>query len=70
MINGDIQLVMNTTEGAKALADSFSLRQTALLNKIPYYTTVAEASAVVQGIAALQAGNMQFEPIQNYFKVA
>ncbi len=70
MINGDIHLVMNTTEGAKALADSFSLRQAALLNKIPYYTTVAEASAVVQGIAALQAGNMQFEPIQNYFKVA
>ena len=70
MINGDIQLVMNTTEGTKALADSFSLRQTALMNKIPYYTTVAEASAVVQGIAALQAGNMQFEPIQHYFKVA
>ena len=70
MINGDIHLVMNTTEGAKALADSFSLRQAALLNKIPYYTTVAEASAVVQGIAALQAGNMQFEPIQSYFKVA
>jgi carbamoyl-phosphate synthase large subunit len=66
MINGQIHLVINTTEGAKAIADSFSLRQTALLNKIPYYTTIAESSSVVQGIAALQAGQLQVKSIQEY----
>ena len=42
--NGDIQLVFNTTEGAGALSDSRSLRQAALLHKVPYYTTLAGRS--------------------------
>ena len=41
MLSGAVQLVFNTTEGAQAIADSFSLRRTALTNGIPYYTTVA-----------------------------
>jgi carbamoyl-phosphate synthase large subunit len=66
MINGEIDLVINTTEGAKSIADSFSIRQTALLNKIPYYTTIAGASAVAQGIAALQTNQISVKPIQEY----
>ena len=53
MKNGEIQLVFNTTEGAQAIADSFTLRRAALLGKIPYYTTVAGARAAVEAIAAL-----------------
>ncbi len=49
MLTGEIQLVFNTTEGAQAIADSFSLRRTALTNDIPYYTTVAGARAAVAG---------------------
>ena len=41
MLSGEVQLVFNTTEGAQAIADSFSLRRTALTIGIPYYTTVA-----------------------------
>src|SRR3546814_8176115 len=41
MINGEVQLVFNTTEGAQAIRDSFSLRRSALVHSIPYYTTVA-----------------------------
>ena len=40
MLSGAVQLVFNTTEGSQAIADSFSLRRTALTNGIPYYTTV------------------------------
>ena len=47
--DGEVQLVFNTTEGAQAIADSFSLRRTALTNNIPYYTTVAGARAAVAG---------------------
>src|SRR5205823_10826363 len=52
MKNGEAQLVFNTTEGAKALADSKDIRRTALLNHIPYYTTLAGALAATQAIKA------------------
>jgi carbamoyl-phosphate synthase large subunit len=68
MKNGDVQLVFNTTEGAQAMADSFSLRQTALLGNMPYYTTVAGARAAVEAIAALRAGSLEVAPLQSYFK--
>ncbi len=67
MINGEIQLVFNTTEGAQAIADSFSLRRSALIHKIPYFTTVAGARAAVQAIAALQDGSLDVAPLQSYF---
>jgi len=67
MINGDIQLVFNTTEGIQAIADSFSLRRTALVHQIPYYTTVAGARAAVQAICALQNGSLDVAPLQSYF---
>jgi len=68
MKNGDVQLVFNTTEGAQAVQDSFSLRQTALLGNTPYYTTVAGARAAVEAIAALRAGSLEVAPLQSYFK--
>jgi carbamoyl-phosphate synthase large subunit len=66
MIDGEVQLVINTTEGAQALADSFSLRRTALVNNIPYYTTVAGARAAVEAIAALRNGSLEVAPLQSY----
>src|SRR5260370_29387099 len=52
IMNDDIQLVFNTTEGPQALADSRSLRRAALLHKVPYYTTLSGAVAAAQGIRA------------------
>jgi len=66
MLSGGVQLVFNTTEGAQAIADSFSLRRTALINSIPYYTTVAGARAAVQAIKALRAGNLEVASLQSY----
>ena len=43
MKNGGVQLVINTTEGAKAISDSRDIRRAALLGKIPYYTTIPGA---------------------------
>jgi carbamoyl-phosphate synthase large subunit len=68
MINGDVQLVLNTTEGEQAIKDSFSLRRTALLYKVPYYTTLAGARAAVLAIAALKQGTLDVAPLQSYFK--
>jgi carbamoyl-phosphate synthase large subunit len=66
MKNGGVQLVFNTTEGSKALLDSKDIRRTALLNRIPYYTTLAGAVAVVQGIRALRSDNLKVAPLQSY----
>jgi len=63
-----IKGVFNTVDGASALTDSFTLRRTALMNKIAYYTTVAGAKASVEGIAALHAGPLDVAPLQSYFK--
>ena len=45
LINGEVQLVMNTTEGAASLADSASIRRTAVARKIPYFTTLSASLA-------------------------
>ena len=66
MKNGDIDLVFNTTEGSKALADSKSIRQTALLYHIPYYTTLAGIRAISLAIEAISEDNMNVTPIQDY----
>ena len=63
-----VHLVFNTTEGPKAIADSFDLRRTALTNAIPYYTTVAGCMAVTKAIQALKAGQLEVAPLQSYFE--
>jgi carbamoyl-phosphate synthase large subunit len=64
--NGEVQLVFNTTEGAQAIADSFSLRRATLLNHIPYHTTLAGCRAMVKAIAAVKAGSLEVAPLQSY----
>src|SRR5204863_10123074 len=66
MRSGGVQLVFNTIEGAQAIADSFSLRRTALTHNIPYYTTVAGARPAVQAIGALRRGCLEVAPLQTY----
>jgi carbamoyl-phosphate synthase large subunit len=67
MKNGEVQLVFNTVEGTQAIRDSFDIRRTALVYKIPYYTTVAGALAAARGIAAVKAGELDVRPLQSYF---
>ena len=67
MKSGQVQLVFNTTEDAKAIADSFELRRTALTNSLPYSTTVAGARAAVKAIEALNSDDLAVAPLQSYF---
>ena len=68
MKNGEVDIVFNTTEGAQALTDSASIRRTALLYHIPYYTTLAGAMAVTKAIEAVIADNLKVAPIQDYVR--
>jgi len=64
MKNGDVALVFNTTSGKQSLKDSFSLRRTALTQKIPYFTTAAAAKASVEAIKELSKGDYDVESLQ------
>jgi carbamoyl-phosphate synthase large subunit len=66
IVNGDIALVVNTTVGAQAIRDSFSLRRTALTKDVPYFTTIAAARAAAQAIGALQRGQLDVRALQEY----
>jgi carbamoyl-phosphate synthase large subunit len=45
--NDEITLIVNTTEGKQAIADSYTIRRTALQRKVSYTTTMAGARALV-----------------------
>lgn len=56
--NDQIQLIINTTEDAKAIADSFTMRREALQHRVAYYTTIAGAKAVCYALGELEAGDV------------
>ncbi|HFD14934.1 MAG TPA: carbamoyl-phosphate synthase large subunit [Rhodospirillales bacterium] len=66
--DGEIALVINTTHGRQAVKDSYSLRRTALLCGVPYYTTLAGARAVVHALRRLRAGELDVAPLQSYLE--
>ena len=65
-ISGEIHVVINTTQGAAEIKDSFSVRRTALMRGLPYYTTMSGARAAVGAIAKLQAGSMTVCSLQEF----
>jgi carbamoyl-phosphate synthase large subunit len=66
MKNGEVHIVFNTTEGMQSLQDSFSIRRSALMMKIPYYTTAAGAQAAAQAIATAPEGALEVRALQSY----
>jgi carbamoyl-phosphate synthase large subunit len=74
ILSGEVQMIVNTTEGAQAVADSFSIRNSALTSSVPHYTTMAGAAAAVGAIWVQNSndpdGNKGLEvaPLQSYAK--
>ena len=66
--NGEVHLVLNTTEGAQSIKDSRSIRTTALSQKIPCITTATGAISTVRAIEALRAGALEVAPLQSYYE--
>ena len=56
--NGEVSLIVNTTEGEQAIADSYAIRRTALKNKVAYTTTLAGARAVVMALRGPGSGEV------------
>ena len=61
-----IDFMINTTESARSMADSFGMRRTALLRGVPYATTIAGARAMIDAITAVRERGFDVAPLQSY----
>ncbi|MEL6876728.1 MAG: carbamoyl-phosphate synthase large subunit [Pseudomonadota bacterium] len=67
IIDGEIALIFNTTEGWQSLRDSKSIRATALEKKIPYYTTATASNAAAAAIGAVSPSQLEVRALQDYY---
>ena len=67
-LDGNADLVINTTVGARSITDSLSIRRTALDRQVPYVTTIRGAQAVVKAIKAMKDRKLTVKPIQMYYR--
>ena len=65
--NKQVHLVFNTTQGIKARSDSRSIREAALMNRVPYFTTATGAIAASEAIEVLIKEAIEVRPLQSYF---
>jgi carbamoyl-phosphate synthase large subunit len=63
MVNGEIDMVINTSEGEQAIRDSLSIRRTSLALNIPYYTTIPGAHAAAHAIESARIGGRVLEAV-------
>jgi carbamoyl-phosphate synthase large subunit len=67
IVNGEIQLVINTPIGKKGKHDDSYIRKAAINNRIPYITTIAAAQAAAMGVAAArEGGDSDVKSLQDY----
>jgi len=66
IMNGEIQLVVNTPSGKMSKYDDSYIRKTAIQYKVPYITTLSAASAAARGITAYRQGNPGVRSLQSY----
>ena len=62
--NGEIHLVLNTTDGQQSVSDSRDIRAVALYDKIPYFTTAAASIAAVAAMKSRGEGEISVRPLQ------
>ncbi|HSQ98737.1 MAG TPA: carbamoyl-phosphate synthase large subunit [Sphingomicrobium sp.] len=67
LLDGDVDLVFNTTEGWQSLKDSHSIRATALNRKVPYFTTAAASLAAARSIEAVRGHALEVASLQSYY---
>jgi carbamoyl-phosphate synthase large subunit len=70
LLDGDVALVFNTTEGWQSLKDSHSIRATALNRKVPYFTTAAASLAAARSIEAVRGHALEVASLQSYYSPA
>jgi carbamoyl-phosphate synthase large subunit len=70
LLDGDVALVFNTTEGWQSLKDSHSIRATTLHKRVPYFTTAAASLAAARAIEAVRGHALEVASLQSYYSAA
>jgi carbamoyl-phosphate synthase large subunit len=70
LLDGDVALVFNTTEGWQSLKDSHSIRTTTLAKKVPYFTTAAASLAAARAIEAVRGRALEVASLQSYYSAS
>nr|WP_295370205.1 carbamoyl-phosphate synthase large subunit [uncultured Sphingosinicella sp.] len=68
--DGEVDLIFNTTEGWQSHKDSASIRASALMAKVPYFTTAASSAAVVRAIGAQRDHSLEVRSLQDYYSAS
>lgn len=69
ILNGEIQLLVNTPLGKHAQVDDEKLRQAAITNRVPYTTTLTAASAAVEAIASRRTREPGVRSLQEWHAI-
>ncbi len=67
IVDGEVALIFNTTEGWQSHKDSQSIRASAVAAKVPYYTTAAGSIAVARTITSVKVSDLEVRPLQDYY---
>lgn len=68
IIDGEIALIFNTTEGWQSHKDSASIRASALNGRVPYFTTATASVAAAEAIEALRSAELEVKSLQDYYR--
>ena len=66
ILNGDVQLLVNTPLGKHAQWDDYTLRQAAIRNRVAYTTTMSAASAASDAILSLRSRKFAVRSLQEW----
>ena len=67
IISGDVQLLINTPLGKKSQFDDYAMRRAAIVNRIPYCTTMSAASAACDAAIALRSRRREVRSLQERY---
>jgi carbamoyl-phosphate synthase large subunit len=70
LLDGEVDIVFNTTEGWQSLKDSHSIRTTALNKKVPYFTTAPASLAAARAIEAVRGRALEVASLQSYYSAS
>jgi carbamoyl-phosphate synthase large subunit len=66
LVNGDVQLLINTPLGKRSQKDDYSLRQVAITQRVPYTTTMSAARAACDAILSLRGQPQTVRSVQEW----
>jgi carbamoyl-phosphate synthase large subunit len=66
--NGLIDLIINTPLGRRSRADEYTIGWTAIINRVPFITTLSAAEAIVRGLKAQNNTPVQYKCLQDYYR--